>query len=84
MSASSRLGAGWISENEKPDSLRRRSANLEEENRLPNCKPNDEDKDEKKLETEEDESEEDEPLSIVDKESSPKSKKGQRGSTSTR
>ena len=59
------------------------------ENRLPNYKPNDEDKDEKKLEKEEHESEKDEPgkyepLSIVDKKSSPKSKKGRRSSKSTR
>ena len=56
---------------------------------MSNYKPNDEDKEEKELEKEEDESEKDEPgkyepLSIVDKKSSPKSKKGRRSSKSTR
>jgi hypothetical protein len=56
---------------------------------LPDYKPNDEDKEEKELEKEEDESEADEPgkyksLSIVDKKSSPKSKKGRRKSKSLR
>jgi hypothetical protein len=48
---------------------------------LPDYRPNEEDKEEKELEKEEDESEADEPgkyeaLSIVDKKSNPKSKKG--------
>lgn len=63
-------------------------AYLEAENRLSNYKHTDEDKDEKELEKEENESEKDEPgkyepLSIVDKKSSTKSKKG-RSSKSTR
>jgi len=64
-------------------------AYLEAGSRLPDYKPTDEDKDEKELEKEEDESEKDEPgkyepLSIVDKKSSKKSKKGRRSSKSTR
>jgi hypothetical protein len=64
-------------------------AYLELENRLPDYKPTDEDKDEKELEKEEDESEADEPgkyqpLSIADKKSSPKSKKGRRKPKSLR
>jgi hypothetical protein len=56
---------------------------------LPDYKPNDEDKAEKELEKEEDESDADEPgeyepLSVVDKKSSPKSKKGRRKSKSVR
>jgi hypothetical protein len=52
---------------------------------LPDYKPSDEDKDEKELEKEEDESEADEPgkyepISIVEKKSTPKSKKGRRKS----
>jgi len=56
---------------------------------LPDYKPNAEDKEEKELEKEEDESEADEPgkyepLSIVDKKSSPKLKKGRRKPKSMR
>jgi hypothetical protein len=55
---------------------------------LHDYKPNDEDKDEKELEKEENESEADEPgkykpLSIADRESSAKSKKGRRKSKPT-
>jgi hypothetical protein len=62
---------------------------LEVESRLPTYKPNDEDKDEKELEKEEDESEADEPgkyepLSVANKKSSPKSKKGRRKSKPVR
>ena len=62
---------------------------MEVENRLPDYKPNAEDKEEKELEKEEDESEADEPgkyepLSIVDKKSSPKLKKGRRKPKSMR
>jgi hypothetical protein len=61
----------------------RGAAYPEVENRLPDYKPNDEDKDEKELEKEEDESEADEPgkyepLSIADKKSGLKSKKGRK------
>ncbi|HVB95883.1 MAG TPA: hypothetical protein VND41_04700 [Nitrososphaerales archaeon] len=56
---------------------------------MPDHKPTDEDKDEKELEKEEDESEAGEPgkyepLSIVDKKSAPKPKKGRGSSKSTR
>jgi len=73
--------AGFITQAER--------AYPEAENHLPEYKPNDEDKEEKQLEKEEDESQADEPgkyepLSIIDKKSSPKSKKGRRKSKSMR
>ena len=56
---------------------------------MPDHRPSAEDKDERELEKEEDESEADEPgkyepLSIVDKKSSPKPKKGRRKPKSVR
>jgi len=82
-------GATPVLGSEKPGFTPAERAYPEAENRLPDHKPTDEDKDEKELEKEEDESEAGEPgkyepLSIVDKKSAPKPKKGRGSSKSTR